>query len=154
MATSRGKQYVRPRAVIVEVKPTSTRHRIKLLALSYIPSTSLQPVPVSGGLRPIGPDGNSDIILIPGKPSQWILTMRNPLYENVRVVLGAQGYTPGKKVRHKLIKEVEFSAFSESDDESAPKKETADKRIAVDIDQAQTAWANARLYYDSARSAH
>ncbi|RMZ86431.1 hypothetical protein DV736_g6341, partial [Chaetothyriales sp. CBS 134916] len=60
-----------------EFKPTSTRYRIKLLALNYIPFVTLRPA------------------------SQWILTMRNPLYENVNVTLGAEAMTPGRH-RHRV----------------------------------------------------
>ena len=48
----------------------------------------------------MGPDGG-DVVLDPGTASQWILTMKNPLYENLKVTLGAEGFTPGKW-RHKV----------------------------------------------------
>ncbi|RMZ77520.1 hypothetical protein DV737_g4346, partial [Chaetothyriales sp. CBS 132003] len=84
-----------------EFKPTSTRYRIRLLALNYIPFVTLRPVPVSGGVQQQqGPDGG-DVLLEPGKASQWILTMRNPLYENVNVTLGAEAMTPGRH-RHRV----------------------------------------------------
>lgn len=45
--------------------------------------------------------------------------------------------------------------LSDSDDEQAPKKSqfTEDKRIAVDIDLGQSAWANSRQYYEQRRTA-
>ncbi|RMD44805.1 hypothetical protein DV735_g385, partial [Chaetothyriales sp. CBS 134920] len=67
-----------------EFKPTSTRYRIRLLALNYIPFVTLRPMPGSAG-----------------KASQWILTMRNPLYEKVNVTLGAEALTPGPH-RHRV----------------------------------------------------
>lgn len=98
LRTKRSKRCAACKHILVkpELKVTSTRYRIKLMALNYIPYTSLKPVPVSGGLLPAGPDGDPTIKLSPGKPSQWILTLRNPLFENVDVSLGSPSTTPGK----------------------------------------------------------
>lgn len=79
-----------------ELKVTSTRYRIKLVALNYIPFVSLKPVPVTDGLVPAGPDGDPTVTLQPGKPSQWILTLKNPLFENVNVSLGSPSIIPGR----------------------------------------------------------
>lgn len=97
LRTKRSKRCAECKHILVkpEFKPTSTRYRIKLIALNYLPFVSLKPVPISGGLRPFGPDGG-DVVLEPGKPSQWIMTLKNPLFENVRVSLGSPNLTPGK----------------------------------------------------------
>ena len=97
LRTKRSKRCAACKHILVkpEFKPTSTRYRIKLIALNYLPFVSLKPVPVSGGLRPLGPDGG-DVVLEPGKPSQWIMTLKNPLFENVSVSLGSPNVTPGK----------------------------------------------------------
>ena len=102
LRTKRSKRCATCKHILVkpEFKPTSTRYRIKLIALNYIPFVMLKPVPVPGGLRPNGPDGG-DVVIDPGKASQWILTMKNPLYENVKVTLGAEGFTPGSH-KHKV----------------------------------------------------
>jgi len=96
LVTKRSKRCAACKHILVkpEFKPTSTRYRIKLIALNYIPLISLKPVPVPGGLRPSGPDG-SDVVLEAGKPSQWIMTLKNPLFENVSVSLGTPSITPG-----------------------------------------------------------
>ncbi|KAJ9655493.1 hypothetical protein H2198_005679 [Neophaeococcomyces mojaviensis] len=98
LRTKRSKRCAACKHILVkpELKVTSTRYRIKLVALNYIPFVSLKPVPVSGGLLPSGPDGDPNVMLSAGKPSQWILTLRNPLFESVNVSLGSPSVTPGK----------------------------------------------------------
>ena len=97
LRTKRSKRCATCKHILVkpEFKPTSTRYRIKLIALNYLPFVSLKPVPVSGGLGPLGPDGG-DVVLEPAKPSQWIMTLKNPLFESVSVSLGSPNVTPGK----------------------------------------------------------
>lgn len=97
LRTKRSKRCATCKHILVkpELKVTSTRYRIKLLALNYIPYVTLKPLPITGGPTPSGPDGNSNVKLPPGRPSQWILTLRNPLFENVTVSLGTPTVTPG-----------------------------------------------------------
>ena len=105
LRTKRSKRCAQCKHILMkpEFKPTSTRYRIKLIALNYLPFTTLKPVPVSGGLGPPGPDGITDVILDPGKPSQWIMTLRNPLFENVKVTLGSPSVTPGRHAHRVTI---------------------------------------------------
>ncbi|RVX65868.1 hypothetical protein B0A52_10281 [Exophiala mesophila] len=78
-----------------ELKVTSARYRVKLIALDYIPFVTIKPLPVPGGLSAPGPDG-ADIALQSGKAVQFIMTLRNPLFEDVKVSLGSPSVTPGK----------------------------------------------------------
>lgn len=101
LATKRSKRCKACRHILVkpEVKPTSTRHRIRLVALSYIPSITFRPLLFSGeagGGGIAGLLGREDILLTPGVPTQWLLTLRNPLFDAVRVSLGTPAVTPGK----------------------------------------------------------
>lgn len=98
LRTKRSKRCATCKHILVkpELKVTSTRYRIKLIALNYIPFVSLKPVPISGGLLPAGIDGDPKVKLSPARPSQWILTLRNPLFENVTVSLGSPSVTPGR----------------------------------------------------------
>lgn len=103
LRTKRSKRCANCKHILVkpEFKPTSTRYRIKLIALNYIPFAILKPLPVSGGLQqPTNPDG-SDVILQPGKATQFILTLKNPQFENMKVSLGCPSETPGKHA-HKV----------------------------------------------------
>ncbi|KAK5048005.1 hypothetical protein LTR84_006195 [Exophiala bonariae] len=97
-----------------EVKVSSARYRIKLIALAYIPFVTIKPLPVSGGLPPPGPDG-SDIVLSAGKPIQFIMTLRNPLFENVNVSLGSPSVTPGKHGHRVTILCPQFQIGKNSD---------------------------------------
>jgi dynactin 4 len=97
MRTKRSKRCATCKHILArpELKISSARYRIKLIALSYIPFVSIRPLPVTGGLLPAGPDG-SNIVLPPGKPLQFIMTLRNPLFDDVNVSLGSPSITPGK----------------------------------------------------------
>ena len=97
-----------------EVKVSSARYRIKLIALAYIPFITIKTLPVSGGLPPPGPDG-SDIVLSAGKPIQFIMTLRNPLFENVNVSLGSPSVTPGKHGHRVTILCPQFQIGKNSD---------------------------------------
>lgn len=103
LRTKRSKRCATCKHILVkpEFKPTSTRYRIKLIALNYLPFAILKPLPVSGGLRlPTNPDGG-DVVLQPGKATQLVLTLKNPQFENIRVSLGCPSETPGKHA-HKV----------------------------------------------------
>ncbi|KAH8595622.1 dynactin Arp1 p62 subunit RO2 [Bisporella sp. PMI_857] len=67
-----------------ESKVSNTRFRIRLVAPNYIPSITIQPLqpPLS--------------LLAPMKPVQFVLTFKNPLFENVRVSIATPASTPGR----------------------------------------------------------
>ena len=67
-----------------ESKVQNTRFRIRLVALSYIPSIAIQP------LQP------PLTLLTPSKPVQFVLTFKNPLFESVRVNIATPASTPGR----------------------------------------------------------
>jgi dynactin 4 len=97
LRTKRSKRCAACKHILVkpEFKPTSTRYRIKLIALNYIPFPILKPLPIPGGLLPTGPDGG-DVVLSPGKATQFVLTLKNPQFENMKVSLGSPSKTPGR----------------------------------------------------------
>lgn len=97
MRTKRSKRCATCKHILTrpELKISSARYRIKLIALSYIPFVTIKPLPVSGGLPPPGPDGD-DIILPAGKVVQFVMTLRNPLFDDVNVSLGSPSATPGR----------------------------------------------------------
>lgn len=97
MRTKRSKRCATCKHILTrpELKISSARYRIKLIALNYIPFVTVKPLPVSGGLPPPGPDG-ADVCLSPGKAVQFIMTLRNPLFDDVSVSLGTPSVTPGR----------------------------------------------------------
>lgn len=121
LRTKRSKRCATCKHILVkpELKVTSTRYRIKLIAQNYIPHVTLKPLPNPNNpiytITTIGIDGSPSIKLPPNKPSQWILTLRNPLFENVNVSLGSPAVTPGKYGHKVTILCPEFSIGKNGD---------------------------------------
>lgn len=104
LRTKRAKRCQACKHILVkpEFKPQSTRFRIRLIALSYIPLTSIRPLPLTtssstasslSSLQPLPlPDLNA---LPPGRPVQFLLTLRNHMFDPVRVTLATPATTPG-----------------------------------------------------------
>ncbi|KAI8626817.1 dynactin Arp1 p62 subunit RO2 [Xylariaceae sp. FL1651] len=69
-----------------ESKVGNTRWRIRLVANNSIPSISIKPLnppPGSGLLKPL-------------QPAQFLLTFKNPLFDDVKVTLATPATTPGR----------------------------------------------------------
>lgn len=74
-----------------EPKVQTTRFRIRLVAASYIPNMAIKPLstlPQAPGI-PLLP-------LTPLKPTQFLLTLKNPLFDPVKVTLATPSHTPGR----------------------------------------------------------
>ena len=71
-----------------ESKVQTTRFRIRLVALNYIPSIGIKP------LQPTLPAASP--LLAPLKPVQFLLTFKNPLFDSVKVTLATPAKTPGR----------------------------------------------------------
>lgn len=80
-----------------EAKVQTTRFRIRLVAGSYIPSIAIRPLSLSTST---GSSSTSSAVpgapLEPLKPVHFLLTFKNPIFETVRVTLGAPARTPGR----------------------------------------------------------
>ena len=76
-----------------EQKVQSTRFRIRLVAVNYIPNISLKPLQPSPSTElPL-----TDLKAIsPLRPSQFLLTLKNPLFDAVKVTLATPVQTPGR----------------------------------------------------------
>ena len=68
-----------------ESKVQTTRFRIRLVAPNYIPSMTIK------ALQP-----SSSPLLAPLKPVQFLLTLKNPLFDAVKVTLATPAKTPGR----------------------------------------------------------
>ncbi|KAI9876186.1 MAG: hypothetical protein M1830_007070 [Pleopsidium flavum] len=89
LRTKRSKRCRTCRHILVkpESKIQSTRFRIRLVALNYVPSMTLKPLqPASTNLE----------ALRPLTTMQLLLTLSNPLFDPVRITLATPSYTPGR----------------------------------------------------------
>ncbi|KAF1979431.1 dynactin-like protein Arp1 p62 subunit RO2 [Bimuria novae-zelandiae CBS 107.79] len=101
LCTKRSKRCRSCRQILTkpEAKITSTRYKIKLLALNHIPRLSIRALasdtPVPGSSRPPAKvfDYNA---LKPGIPTHFLFHMSNPLFDPIKVTLATPSTTPGK----------------------------------------------------------
>ncbi|PGH11344.1 hypothetical protein AJ79_04960 [Helicocarpus griseus UAMH5409] len=94
LRTKRSKRCKACKHILVkpEFKPQSTRFRIRLIALSYIPLTTMRPLPpLPASSLPINLDA-----LEPRKPVQFLLTLKNHMFDPIRVTLATPSLTPGR----------------------------------------------------------
>ena len=95
LRTKRSKRCRACRHLLVrpEQKVQSTRFRIRLVALNYIPTMSL---------KPLQPSPSTGLPLVdlkampPLRPSQFLLTLKNPLFDVVKITLATPVQTPGR----------------------------------------------------------
>ncbi|EEP82662.1 conserved hypothetical protein [Uncinocarpus reesii 1704] len=93
LRTKRSKRCKACKHILVkpELKPQSTRFRIRLIAISYIPLTNLRPIVPLPPAPPINLDA-----LEPLKPIQLLLTLKNHMFDQIRVTLATPSVTPGR----------------------------------------------------------
>lgn len=91
LRTKRGKRCANCRHILVkpESKVQSTRFRIKLVAVNYIPKISLE------ALRSPQQPAIDLTSLVPHRANQFLLTMRNAIFDQVHVTLATPARTPG-----------------------------------------------------------
>ncbi|KAF2875635.1 dynactin-like protein Arp1 p62 subunit RO2 [Massariosphaeria phaeospora] len=99
LCTKRGKRCRSCRHILSkpESKITSTRYKIKLLALNHIPRLSLRalsPATTTTTPGPSHPPFNYNA-LRPGIPIHFLLHLSNPLFDPIRVTLATPSTTPG-----------------------------------------------------------
>lgn len=93
LRTKRSKRCGTCRHILVKPEPKvqSTRFKIKLIAISYIPTMTLKTLPPSSSSQP-----TVDLNAIrPLRPSQFLLTLKNSLFDPLRVTLATPPHTPG-----------------------------------------------------------
>ncbi|KAF2713032.1 hypothetical protein K504DRAFT_478966 [Pleomassaria siparia CBS 279.74] len=103
LCTKRGKRCRSCRHILAkpEAKITSTRYKIKLLALNHIPRLSLRALSTpTSQISASGPSASAPAFdynaLRPGIPTHFLLHLSNPLFDPVRVTLATSSTTPGK----------------------------------------------------------
>jgi dynactin 4 len=116
LRTKRAKRCAACKHILVkpESKPTSTRYRIKLTALNYIPLVILKPMPGNAVAKPAS-GTTDDTTLQPHRPHQWVLTLKNHLFETVKVSLATPAVTPGRLGHRVTVLCPQFEVGANSD---------------------------------------
>lgn len=95
LRTKRSKRCRACRHILVKPDPNfkSVRFRIRLVAVNYIPTILLKPLQPSPStqLPPIDLNGLPAL-----RASQFLLTLKNPLFDPIKVTLATPSHTPGK----------------------------------------------------------
>ena len=102
LRTRRAKRCKTCRHIIARPDPKvgSMRYKIRLLAMNYIPRLSIRELnpttPVTNSAFHLRSDPLPTETLAPNQTSQYILTIRNPIFETIKVTLATPTRTPGK----------------------------------------------------------
>jgi dynactin-4 len=88
--------------VIPDKKVSTTKFKMKALASSFLPRLTISPLnPTSSSSASALATLSGQLVsaeqkLTPGKTHQFLLTIKNPLYETIRVSLASKARTPGR----------------------------------------------------------
>ncbi|EAS32729.3 dynactin Arp1 p62 subunit RO2 [Coccidioides immitis RS] len=127
LRTKRSKRCKACKHILVkpEFKPQSTRFRIRLIAISYIPLTNLRPIVPLPPTPPVNLDA-----LEPFKPVQLLLTLKNHMFDPIRVTLATPSVTPGRVASRVTILCPEFEVGANTDvwDEALQSSSAPDPR--------------------------
>ena len=152
LRTKRAKRCKSCKHILVkpETKPQSTRFRIRLIALSYIPLPTLRPLtlPSSSLIPNPAPDLNA---LAPLRPVHVLLTLKNHMFDPVRITLATPSVTPGRVASKVTVLCPQFDIGPNSDvwDEalqgaSAPITSDPRLRAAEKVPEAGKVWDKGR----------
>ena len=92
LRTKRSKRCRTCRHILVkpEAKVQSTRYRIKLVAVNYVPSMTMKPLQAA----------SSPALNLASLPSsraiQFLLTLKNPMFDPIKITLATPAQTPGR----------------------------------------------------------
>lgn len=118
LRTKRAKRCKSCKHILVkpETKPQSTRFRIRLIALSYIPLPTLCPLALSSSsaLPAIAPTPDLDS-LSPLRPIHVLLTLKNHMFDPVRITLATPPVTPGRVATKVTVLSPQFEIGANSD---------------------------------------
>lgn len=135
LITKRSKRCRTCRHILVkpEAKVTSTRYRIRLIAVNYIPTMSLKalqiPRPTATSPSVVTSSMVDLTALSPLKAIQFFLTLKNPLFDPIKVTLATPTHTPGS-FSHKvtiLCPQFDIGANTDAWDEALAGGETDSK---------------------------
>lgn len=115
-----------------ETKPDRLRYKIRLLASQHVPRLLVRPLQAAGS----GPnlsfklraESIDEVKLQPYQTQQYILTVRNPIFETVKITLATPATTPGRVASKVTILCPSFSVGPSGDmwDEALSHSTTSD----------------------------
>ncbi|KAJ5692788.1 hypothetical protein N7462_002211 [Penicillium macrosclerotiorum] len=117
LRTKRAKRCKSCKHILVkpETKPQSTRFRIRLIALSYIPLPTLRPLASSSSMVS-NPTPSPDLdALTPLRPIHVLLTLKNHMFDPVRITLATPSVTPGRVASKVTVLSPQFEIGANSD---------------------------------------
>ncbi|KAJ5467702.1 hypothetical protein N7475_005454 [Penicillium sp. IBT 31633x] len=154
LRTKRAKRCKSCKHILVkpETKPQSTRFRIRLIALSYIPLPTLRPLTLSSSSTLPAMAPTSDLNSLPPlRPIHILLTLKNHMFDPVRITLATPPVTPGQVATKVTVLSPQFEIGANSDvwDEAlqgATAPFTSDSRSAVlrGVPEAGKVWDKGR----------
>lgn len=102
-----------------ESKIQTTRFRIRQVALNYLPTITL---------KPLQPTSSSRDLLRPLLPIQYLITLHNPLFEDLKIALLTPSQTPGRFSSKITILCPEFEVGAKKDEWDEALGDGAEKR--------------------------
>ncbi|KAJ4294959.1 hypothetical protein N0V88_005199 [Collariella sp. IMI 366227] len=113
-----------------EAKVATTRFRIRLVARSYIPSIAIKPLALSNGSSSNSGAAIPGVLLEPLRPAYFLLTFKNPIFETIKVTLGAPATTPGRFASRVTVLCPDFEVDANTDvwDEALKESSERDSR--------------------------
>lgn len=118
LRTKRAKRCKSCKHILVkpETKPQSTRFRIRLIALSYIPLPTLRPLALPSSSSLTSPAPVTDLnALSPLRPIHVLLTLKNHMFDPIRVTLATPSVTPGRVATKVTVLCPQFEIGANSD---------------------------------------
>lgn len=118
LRTKRAKRCKSCKHILVkpETKPQSTRFRIRLIALSYIPLPTLRPLALPSFSTPSGLAPTPDLNALPPlRPVHVLLTLKNHMFDPVRITLATPSVTPGRVASRVTVLCPQFDVGANSD---------------------------------------
>lgn len=143
LRTKRAKRCRTCRHILVKPEPkvVSTRYRIRLLALNYIPSITLQPLLAPASASPPSASAMNLNNLPALKANQFLLTLKNALFEPVKITLATPSHTPGR-FSHKvtiLCPQFDIGANADPWDEALASGDTSNRRASKALPSSHSA---------------
>lgn len=117
LRTKRAKRCKSCKHILVkpETKPQSTRFRIRLIALSYIPLPTLRLLTLPASMTAPPPPPQDLNALPPLRPVHVLLTLKNHMFDPVRITLATPSVTPGRVASKVTVLCPQFDIGANSD---------------------------------------